>query len=46
MKHKPAHGGHQIDKQARHRRKFAKRKLLKGLTSDPRSGYKGWKKHG
>jgi len=31
---------HKIDKQKRYQRKLARRKMLKGLTRDSKSGYK------
>ncbi|GAI21617.1 unnamed protein product [marine sediment metagenome] len=31
---------HQVNKQKRQQRKMARRKLLRNLTKDPRSGYK------
>lgn len=37
-KHKLPHGGHKIDKAARHARKIARRKLHEGLIKDPRTG--------
>lgn len=30
----------------RHKRKMERRKLLKNLTKDPRTGFKAYKKHG
>ena len=41
MTHKPDHTKrNRVNKQERHRRKVAKRKMQKGLTKDPRAGYK------
>ena len=41
MTHKPAATArHRVDKAARNQRKRARHKMLKNLTSDPRSGFK------
>lgn len=37
--HKPAQGGHKINKQARYQRKLARRKMFEGLQASPRTGY-------